>query len=56
MLDNSIILKLESLYNRSEEIKSALSQEGATDDISKFTKLNKEYAEITPVVNLFNSL
>ncbi len=56
MLDNSIILKLESLYNRSEEIKSALSKEGATDDMSKFTKLNKEYSEITPIVNLFNSL
>ena len=56
MLDNSIILKLESLCIRSAEIQSALSKEGATDDIGKFTQLNKEYSEITPIVNLFSSL
>ena len=56
MLDNSIILKLESLCARSEEIKADLSAEGATDNIAKFTQLNKEFSEITPVVNLFKSL
>ena len=56
MLDNSIILKLESLCARSEEIKLDLSAEGATDNMTKFTQLNKEYSEITPVVNLFESL
>ena len=56
MLDNSIIVKLESLCARSEEIKVDLSAEGATDNMTKFTQLNKEYSEITPVVNLFKSL
>ena len=56
MLDNSIILKLESLCARSEEIKVDLSAEGATDNMAKFTQLNKEFSEITPVVNLFKSL
>ena len=56
MLDDSIILKLESLCARSEEIKADLSAEGATDNMAKFTQLNKEYSEITPIVNLFKSL
>ncbi len=56
MLDNSIIVKLESLCARSEEIQADLSAEGATDNIAKFTQLNKEFSEITPVVNLFKSL
>ena len=56
MLDDSIILKLESLCDRSEEIKADLSAEGATDNMTKFTQLNKEYSEITPIVNLFESL
>ena len=56
MLDNSIILKLESLCARSEESKVDLSAEGATDNMAKFTQLNKEFSEITPVVNLFKSL
>ena len=56
MLDSSIVLKLESLLTRSGEINDALSQEGATDDMAKFTQLNKEYAEITPIVNQFKLL
>ena len=56
MLDNSIILKLESLCARSEEIKVDLSAEPPTDNMAKFTQLNKEFSEITPVVNLFKSL
>ncbi|MDA0759396.1 MAG: PCRF domain-containing protein, partial [Proteobacteria bacterium] len=56
MLNSSIVLKLESLLTRSGEINDALSQEGATDDMAKFTQLNKEYAEITPIVNQFKLL
>ena len=56
MLEESIILKLESLSKRSSEINTALSQEGVTNDIARFTKLNKEYSEIAPIVDLFKSL
>lgn len=56
MLEESIIKKLESLRSRSYEIQEALAQEGVTDDMTHFTKLNKEYAEISPIVDLFKSL
>ena len=56
MLEESIIAKLESLRLRSAEINDALAQEGATDDMTHFTNLNKEYSEITPIVELFKSL
>ena len=56
MLEESIISKLESLRLRSTEIHEALANEGATDDMVQFTKLNKEYSEITPIVDLFKSL
>ena len=56
MLNSSIVLKLESLLTRSGEINTALSQEGATDDMAKFTQLNKEYAEIIPIVDQFKLL
>ena len=56
MLGESIIKKLESLRSRSIEIHEALAKEGATDHITQFTQLNKEYADITPIVDLFKSL
>lgn len=56
MLDKSIVEKLESLLARSNDINIELSQEGVTNDLSHFTQLNKEYAEISPVVALFKSL
>ena len=56
MLEESIIIKLESLRSRSKEISEAILMENATDDMSLYTKLNKEYAEITPIVDLFRSL
>ena len=56
MLEESILKKLESLRSRSIEIHEALAKEGATNDMTLFTQLNKEYAEITPIVDLFKSL
>ena len=53
MLEESIITKLESLRLRSIDIHEALAKEGATDDMAHFTQLNKEYSEITPIVDLF---
>ena len=56
MLEESIINKLETLRLRSLEISDAIAKEGATDDIALYTQLNKEYAEITPIVDLFKLL
>ena len=56
MLEESIIAKLQSLKLRSVEIHEALAKEGATDDMTQFTQLNKEYSEITPIVDLFQLL
>ena len=56
MLEESIITKLQSLKLRSAEIHEALAKEGATDDMTQFTQLNKEYSEITPIVDLFQLL
>ena len=56
MLEVSIINKLESLRSRSNEIYEALAKEGATNDIANFTQLNKEHAEISPIVDLFKLL
>ena len=56
MLEESIITKLQSLKLRSVEIHEALAKEGATDDMTQFTQLNKEFSEITPIVDLFQLL
>jgi len=56
VLEESIIARLESLRLRSTEIHQTLAKEGATDDMAHFTQLNKEYSEITPIVDLFKSL
>ena len=56
MLEESIIAKLQSLKLRSVEIHEALAKEGATDDMTQFTQLNKEYSEIMPIVDLFQLL
>ena len=56
MLEASIIAKLESVKLRAIEIHDALAKEGATDDMAQFTQLNKEYSDIAPIVDLFQSL
>ena len=47
MLPESVLNKLNSLVLRKKDLEDQLSSEGATEDISKFTSLNKEYSEIT---------
>ena len=56
MLEVSIINKLKSLRSRSNEIYEALAKEDATNDMANFTQLNKEHAEISPIVDLFKLL
>ena len=49
----NILPKLEAIEARHKKLAADLSQPGATDDMEKFTSLNKEYAELTPVVDKF---
>lgn len=53
-MKQSVIDKLNILKSRLQELSGLLSQPEVTDDIQKFTSLNKEYAELTPVVEKFN--
>ncbi len=46
--------KLEKLSERIKELSDLLSSEDITKDMEQYTKLNKEYAELTPVVTTFN--
>ena len=55
MLPESVLNKLNSLVLRKKDLEDQLSSESATEDISKFTSLNKEYSEITPVVELYGN-
>lgn len=52
-MKQSVIEKLIFLGKRHQELSDLLSQNGATDDMNEFTRLNKEYAELTPVVEKF---
>ena len=49
----SIAAKLGQLSNRLEEINRLLASEGATADLDQYRRLTREYAEITPVVELY---
>jgi peptide chain release factor 1 len=53
-MKQSLRNKLEKLKIRLLEINELLMQENITDDMDAYTKLNKEYAELTPVVEKFN--
>ena len=52
-MKQSVIDKLNILTKRHAELSTILSQPEATDDMAAYTKLNKEYAELTPVVEKF---
>lgn len=53
-MKQSVIDKLNILKSRLSELSELLSQPEVTEDIQRFTALNKEYAELTPVVEKFN--
>ena len=48
-----ILPKLEAIEARHQKLATELSQPEATNNMEKFTSLNKEYAELTPVVEKF---
>lgn len=49
----SILMKLEQLADRLEEVSHLLNAEEATANLALYTKLNKEYVELMPVVTSF---
>ncbi|MCB6183824.1 peptide chain release factor 1 [Leeia sp. TBRC 13508] len=50
----SILEKLAQLANRLEEVGHLLASENATADMTQYTKLTREHAELTPVVELYH--
>ncbi len=50
----SMLTKLDLLAERLVEISQLLMQEGSTSDMDSYRKLNREYAELTPVVALYH--
>jgi peptide chain release factor 1 len=52
-MKQSVIDKLTILGERQKELSSLLSQPEVTNDMNEFTRLNREYAELTPVVEKF---
>ena len=52
-MKDSIAAKLAQLSRRLEEINRTLSSEGVTDNMNNYLKLNKERADIEPVVGLY---
>lgn len=52
-MKQSVIDKLNLLCQRQKDLSDMLAHPDVTNDMSEFTKLNKEYAELTPVVDKF---
>lgn len=52
-MKKSIIEKLNKLHVRLKELDEILSKEDITQNIETYTKLNKEYAELSPVVEAY---
>ncbi|WP_157670146.1 peptide chain release factor 1 [Chitinibacter sp. GC72] len=50
----SILNKLAQLADRLEEVGALLASEEATRDMDQYRKLNREYSELTPVVELWH--
>jgi peptide chain release factor 1 len=50
----SMLAKLEQLAERLHEVSQLLIQEGITNDMEQYRKLNREHAELEPVVALYH--
>ncbi len=53
-MKQSVVDKLTKLSERLKELGSILSQPDITDNMEQYTKLNREYSELTPVVEKFH--
>ncbi|MES2036968.1 MAG: peptide chain release factor 1 [Pseudomonadota bacterium] len=51
----SMLHKLDQLAERLDEVSQLLMQEGATNDMDSYRKLNREHAELGPLVALYNN-
>jgi len=51
----SMLHKLDQLAERLDEVGHLLMQEGATNDMDTYRKLNREHAELDPLVALYNN-
>ncbi|MFZ3003085.1 MAG: peptide chain release factor 1 [Undibacterium umbellatum] len=51
----SMLHKLDQLAERLDEVGHLLMQEGATNDMDTYRKLNREHAELSPLVALYNN-
>ncbi|MCH8622887.1 peptide chain release factor 1 [Undibacterium sp. TS12] len=51
----SMLAKLDQLAERLDEVGHLLMQEGATNDMDAYRKLNREHAELSPLVELYNN-
>lgn len=52
----NLVPRLEQLKTRFEEVQELLNDPSATSDMARFTALNKEFAELTPIIAAFDSL
>lgn len=50
----SLLVKLNQLAERLEELNSLLAQENATADIDNYRKMSREHAELEPLVAIFH--
>jgi peptide chain release factor 1 len=50
-----LLNKLAELAQRHEEVTQELARPGVTDDMDRYTQLNKDYAELTPVVKAYGA-
>ena len=48
----SLLVKLEQLKERLEEVNALLAQENATANMDQYRKLTREHAELEPLVAL----
>ncbi|RTK98985.1 MAG: PCRF domain-containing protein, partial [Proteobacteria bacterium] len=52
-MKQSVIDKLTLLSQRQSDLATMLAQPEVTNDMAEFTRLNKEYSDLTPVVEKF---
>jgi peptide chain release factor 1 len=50
-----LLNKLAELAQRHQQLAEDLARPGATDDMANYTRLNKDYAELTPVVEAYRA-
>ncbi|MDD4848181.1 MAG: peptide chain release factor 1 [Bacteroidales bacterium] len=50
-----LLEKLQSLYQRYQEIESEMNEPTAMDDMKRYVKLNKDYKDLQPIVDAFKT-